>query len=94
MKFVEGDARFGDPEGFLFDLSQDPEEQDNLRVRRQKEFRALSERATLWHNSLTPHPSIHQETGRFLPTNPAVEVPQIELSTEDREKLRELGYAD
>jgi arylsulfatase A-like enzyme len=94
MKFVEGDARFGDPEGLLFDLSKDPEEQDNLRVRRQKEFRALSERATLWHSSLTPHPSIHQETGRFLPTNPAVEVPQIELSTEDREKLRELGYAD
>ena len=94
MKFIEGDARFGDDEGLLFDLSRDPGEVENLRSRRPEVFRKLSQSADLWQRSLTPRPPIHQQTGRFLPTDSNVPVPPAELSAADREKLRELGYAD
>ena len=94
MKFVEGDAHFGDGEGLLFDLSLDPGEAENLRSRRPEVFRELSQSADRWQRSLTLRPPIHQQTGHFLPADSNVPVPPAEISAEDREKLRELGYAD
>lgn len=93
-KYVEGDAEFGDSDGLLFDLSVDGAEQRNLRAERQEQFEALSERAASWQQGRVPRPAIHQRTGRLLPPDPGAAVPQVELSPEDRAKLRELGYAD
>ena len=94
LKFIEGDAYFGDAEGLLFDLAQDPGERVNLRRERPEAFRELAALAKSYTAGLDPRPPIHQETGRLLPLDPLRSVPAVELSDEETAALRELGYVD
>ena len=94
LKFVEGDEHFGDAEGLLFDLSRDSAERDNLRTQDPDAFRELAALVKSYESRLDPRPPIHQKTGRVLPMDPLRSVPSVELSPEQADALRELGYVD
>jgi len=94
LKYIEGDAAFGDERGLLFDLGEDPGEVQNLRASRADDFRALEDSTTAWRAALEPQPARHRESGRLLSTDPEVTVPEIELSPRQRQTLKELGYVD
>jgi len=92
LKFIEGDAHFGDEEGLLFDLKRDPGERHNLREERPDAFRELAALAHSYAAGLDPRPPIHQTTGRLLPMDPLRSVPVVDLSQGQAAALRELGY--
>jgi arylsulfatase A-like enzyme/4-amino-4-deoxy-L-arabinose transferase-like glycosyltransferase len=92
LKFIEGDEDFGDPEGLLFDLASDRRERTNLRDSRAREFAELAQAADRWSASLELRPPVHQRTGEVLGRDGPVE--PVELSEEEREELRALGYVE
>jgi len=94
LKYIEGDPAFGDEQGLLFDLEQDPGETQNLRASRRDQFRALQESAAAWRAQLEPRRALHRRTGQLLSSDPEVAAPAIRLSPEERQKLKELGYVD
>jgi arylsulfatase A-like enzyme len=89
-KWVQGHIHFGDREGFLFDLAEDPGERRNLRSERRARFDDLGSLARAYEKSLRLHSPVDQRTG--LPVNAdATDLPP-ELTEEGWEKLRSLGY--
>jgi arylsulfatase A-like enzyme len=80
LKYVEGHPRFGDPEGYLFDLAVDPGETTNLRAERPDVFARFAEAARSWAEA-------HSAESSDVPA----EAP-IEINAEQEEKLRALGY--
>lgn len=80
LKYVEGHARFGDAEGYLFDLRSDPGETRSLRAERPDVFAAMAEAAHRWSAEHTP--------GKRVGADDA----PIELSEQQRDDLRALGY--
>jgi arylsulfatase A-like enzyme len=94
LKYIEGHPRFGDPEGFLFDLTHDPDERWNLRTQQGARLDALAWEAQQYASRLEPRPAVHQRTGRLLPPSEASASPPVDLPTEVEEQLRALGYLD
>ena len=92
LKFIEGSATLGDPEGFLFDLAATPDESENLRAARPAEFRAFRELVEAHARSLVPGSPVHQHTGLSMPAHPGLDWDRREVSAEDRAKLEALGY--
>ena len=92
QKWIEGDRRFGDAEGLLFDLATDPREQHNLRASQRATAADLAARAQRYDSGLTRHPPRHQDTGQPL-SDPFGGHPPA-LSASDRRKLIDLGYAE
>jgi arylsulfatase A-like enzyme len=90
LKYVQGHAEFGDGGGLLFDLAVDPGERDNLRARRSAVSAEFARLAAEYEAGLTRHPAIDQETGARLAPDAADR--DVELSDEERERLRGLGY--
>ncbi len=94
LKYIEGDPAFGDEGGLLFDRDQDPGETQNLRQSRQDQFRELQQSATAWRTQLEPRRARHRRTGQLLSPDPEVRAPAIEISPEQLQRLKELGYVD
>lgn len=91
-KRIEGHPEFGDPEGFLFDLSADPGERHNLRAERAGELARLDALAAQWRGGLAPSSAVHQNTGRLLRGEASEQA--LEIAEPEREELRALGYAE
>lgn len=89
-KWVQGHEHFGDEEGFLFDLAQDPGERNNLRETRRARFDELAELAEQYESGLTVRLPLHQRTGVVVPVDGVID-PLI-LSEEERIRLEGLGY--
>ena len=85
-------AEFGDEQGLLFQLADDPAEVNNLRAERPDVFEVLGARARAYESGLNPIPPVHQATGEPLTGDP--EQDDIDLSEEEMEKLRALGYVE
>ncbi|MDH3226057.1 MAG: sulfatase [Thermoleophilia bacterium] len=94
LKYIEGHPRFGNERGYLFDLKRDPEERNNLRGSRESQFREFSERVVRYGRRLEPHAPVHQKTGRPVVSSEEQPGPGVDLSAEEVEQLRELGYVD
>lgn len=93
LKYIEGDEHFGDPEGLLFDLAADPGERENLREARSEAFDRLASLGRSYGRGLDFRTPLHQRTGQPLALE-AGELAPLELPEEQRQRLRELGYAD
>jgi len=89
-KYIEGHENFGDEQGFLFDLGSDPAERQNLRTERPGAWEEMAARAGAWAAGLRPPGAVHQETGEPLSGDEG----DVELSEEELEKLRGLGYVE
>jgi arylsulfatase A-like enzyme len=89
-KWVEGHKHFGDEQGFLFDLAQDPEELVNLREERRERFDELALMASNYEALLNVRPPVHQKTG--LPLEGDEGDIELDLSEQELENLRALGY--
>jgi arylsulfatase A-like enzyme len=78
LKFIEGNALFGDGEGLLFDLRADAGERANLREARGGDAAELERRARDWEASLE--------------SRPQAPMAAPELTSEEEAELRALGY--
>ncbi len=94
-KVIQGHPDFGDPAGLLFDLSRDREEESNLRELDPTRFAGLADALSEYEATLNPvqatiQTEAHkQDTGRHhAPNDP------LELSDEELERLRALGYVE
>jgi hypothetical protein len=92
FKRIEGHELFGDVEGFLFDVSHDPFESNNLRKANGAVFEALAGEAREWERRLSPVSAVDQRTGQPFA---AAGSPTLEgLSEEEKERLEALGYVN
>jgi arylsulfatase A-like enzyme len=91
-KLIEGHAVFGDPEGLLFDLRDDPGETRNLREEEPERAAALRERLAAWQSDLEPGQPVHQRTGQPMPAEPTPDLAPFQPRGEQLERLRALGY--
>jgi len=93
-KYIEGHPDFGDPLGFLFDLSVDPEERTNLRASDAARNATLAAAARDYADRLVLRPPVSQITGQ--PVDPAQNVPRerLNLPEEELQRLRTLGYVE
>jgi len=89
-KWVEGHEHFGDEDGFLFDLAQDPGELNNLRETQRKRFDELAELAAKYEAGLDVRLPLHQRTGVVVPVDGVID-PLI-LTAEEKALLDGLGY--
>lgn len=94
LKYIEGHAYFGDPDGFLFDLSDSPDETTNLREKRPDEFESLADKARGYARELVIHPAIDRETNLPITAAPGEIDAVARLLPEEEEALRALGYRD
>ncbi|RIK91387.1 MAG: hypothetical protein DCC71_25090 [Proteobacteria bacterium] len=93
LKWIEGHPHFGEPGPMLFDLAGDPGEQRNLCAGgRGADCERLRAAALAWERSLAPRRPVHQTTGQ--PMGEAEAPPSVEVSPEEEEKLRGLGYVE
>jgi arylsulfatase A-like enzyme len=91
-KYIDGDERLGDPEGFLFDLAESPDESENLRARRPREVARLRGLISDYERRLRPGSPVHQKTGEPVPPYPGRSRRDDVLDDEVRAKLEALGY--
>ncbi len=94
LKWIEGDERFGDAEGYLFDIERDPAESENLRATRPELFADTRAIARSYESGLASFPPVDQSTGEPLGDQPEDSAPLDGLPEETRERLRALGYGD
>ncbi|MBW2542280.1 MAG: hypothetical protein JRF15_09330 [Deltaproteobacteria bacterium] len=94
LKLIEGHPRFGDAEGLLFDLSESPEERDNLRTERAALFDEWMERIERYERELEPRHALHRSTRKPITQRPGEFSAKFTLSPEEEETLRALGYRD
>ncbi len=91
LKWITGQEQFGDAEGLLFDLGQDPGEGHNLRAQKHDEAQRLAELGRAWESGLHDHEPVPQQGSGGVGPNRAR---TIELPPTEREKLRALGYGE
>lgn len=91
-KWIEGHPVFGDGEGLLFDLREDPGEQRNLRTARPEEAARGAALAAAYERGLVLRPPVNSDTGERIPAPFAAGPPA--LSKEERELLSGLGYLE
>jgi arylsulfatase A-like enzyme len=92
LKYIEGEERLGDSEGFLFDLSESPDESENLRTRRPRDVARMQALIDEFERGLRPGSPVHQTTGDPIPPYPGQSDKQNALTDRVREKLEALGY--
>jgi arylsulfatase A-like enzyme len=91
-KYIEGEERLGDPEGFLFDLAESPTESENLRAREPREVARLQRLISEYERGLRPGSPVDQQTGEPMPPYPGQGSREGALGDEVRAKLEALGY--
>jgi len=89
-KWVEGHELFGDAEGLLFDLGDDPGEHTNLRENNPDRFDELAGMATRYEGQLVKYLPVHQDTSEVIDPNSDVAPPKLTPAEEDA--LYGLGY--
>ena len=94
FKWIEGDAHFGDSQGLLFDLDEDPGEHHNLRAERAALFESMSRQAQAYDRSLSLQTPVHQESGLPLKSGEASESSPAAMTAEELRQLEALGYID
>ena len=92
FKYIEGHEFWGDDTGLLYDLEESPGEVRNLREERVAETDEFVARLAAYEASLVPGKPLHQKTGELLPPEPIASPEPVDLSDEQRERLRQLGY--
>ncbi len=94
FKWIEGHEIFGAEQNLLFDLAADPTERRNLCQTDAEACRRLEASARAWEHGLRPQAPVQQRTGaRTPPTGRGASEP-ADVSHDEQEKLRALGYVE
>ena len=92
LKYIEGHEAWGDSAGLLFDLAESPGEEHNVREQREVDAASLAADIDAYRSSLTPGRPVHQKTGKPVPPEAGATPGPAELSDEQRQRLKQLGY--